>query len=82
MSRYFFDLRYGADKLVIDPEGDEIHDSDSVREHALGIARNMLKTPSHAVRDWMTCAFEVRDHEQQLVCIVPFADVVAAHSEF
>src|SRR4051812_13943392 len=76
MARYFFNLRYGSDKLAVDPEGDEIPNDALVREHALGIARKMLKTPLYAIRDWMTCTFEVMDQDQQLVCIVPFTDLV------
>ena len=82
MARYFFNLRYGRDKLAVDPEGDEISDGARVQEHALTIARKMLRTPSHAVRDWMTCAFEVMNDDQQLVCVVPFTAMVADDGPF
>lgn len=82
MARYFFNLRYERDRLAVDPEGEEIGDGASVREHALGVASDMLRTPSYAVRDWMTCAFEVRDDEQNLVCVVPFTETVAEQDVF
>ncbi len=82
MARYFFNLRYGPDKLAVDPEGDEISDVALVRGHALDVARKMLRTPSHAVRDWMACAFEVMNDDQQLVCFVPFTAMVADDGQF
>ena len=71
-------LRYGPGpgRLTTDPEGDELADATRLRPHALRIAREMMKTRAHAVRDWMTCSFEITDEAHRLVIIVPFSDTV------
>lgn len=76
MPRYFFNLRYGPDKLSVDPEGDELSDEPAAREHALFVAREMMKTASFAVRDWMACSLEVMDENERLVFRVPFTETV------
>jgi hypothetical protein len=77
MPRYFFNLRYGRDKLAVDPEGDELPDTDAARAHALEVARDLIaRTTSYSVRDWFTCTFEIVDETGQPVLTVPFSDTV------
>ena len=77
--RYYLNLRYGsaADKLAIDPEGDELAHADLVRDHVLWTARMVMKARTHRVRDWMDCSFEVLDAERNLVLTLPFSDTVS-----
>ncbi|MHB2210699.1 DUF6894 family protein [Methylobacterium sp. CM6257] len=77
MPRYFFNLRYGRDKLAIDPEGDELPDTEAARIHALAAARDLIThTRSYSVRDWFACAFEIADEAEHPVLTVPFSDTV------
>ncbi|MHC2109053.1 DUF6894 family protein [Methylobacterium sp. CM6246] len=78
MPRYFLNLRYGRDKLAIDPEGDELPNLDAARERALEAARDLIaRTRTSIVRDWFTCAFEIVDEAGHPVLTVPFSDTVA-----
>lgn len=77
MPRYFFNLRYGRDKLATDPEGDELSDVEAARARALEAARDLItRTTSYSVRDWFTCAFEIVDEAGQPVLTLPFSDSV------
>ena len=79
MPRFFFCLRYGPepDKLAVDFEGDDLPDVAAAREHALGLARDLVaRTRSYAVRDWFTCSFEITDDAGRSVLTVPFSDTV------
>jgi hypothetical protein len=83
MPRYFLNLRRGPGpaKLTIDPEGDEIADESLLRAHALRVAGQVIKTRSHAVRDWMDCSFEIMDEHDRLVLILPFTDLAPDDAE-
>ena len=83
MPRLFCHLRYGwpAGKLAIDPEGDEGADVSLLRDHAIQIAGSVVKTRSHAVRDWMECSFEITDENGCAVFTVPFSDSVPDQEE-
>ena len=76
--RYYLNLRYGpgADKLTIDPEGDELADENLVRDHALRAARQVMRTRLHRVRNWLDCSFEVLDANRSLVLTLPFSETV------
>ena len=79
MPRYFFNLRYGAgaDKLAVDPEGDDLHDVEAAHHHALQEARGLIAgPPSFVVRDWYACAFEIEDENSRRVRTVPFSELV------
>ncbi|MCJ2016890.1 hypothetical protein MKK84_05515 [Methylobacterium sp. E-065] len=77
MPRYFLNLRYGRDKLAIDPEGEELPDLDAARSRALEAARDLIaRTRSYSVRDWFTCTFEIVDTAGHSVLTVPFSDTV------
>ena len=78
MPRYYLNLRRGPgrDKLTPDPEGDELADERLVHPHVLGVIREVIKTPCHAVREWMVCSFEITDEAQHLVTTVPFSAIV------
>jgi hypothetical protein len=78
MPRYFFNLRYGRDKLAVDPEGDALADVAEARSHALVAARDLIaRTRSDMVRDWFACAFEIVDIAGDPVLTVPFAETVS-----
>ena len=84
MPRYFFNLRYGQgpDKLVVDPEGDELVDDEAAHQHALQEARGLIAGPrSFAVRDWFACSFEIEDENARHVLRVPFSDLVPEEKE-
>jgi len=79
MPRYFFNLRYGPrpDKLAVDPEGDDLPGVGEAHQHALQSIRGLIAgPPSHAVRDWFVCAFEITDEADQPVMTVPFTEIV------
>lgn len=79
MPRYFFNMRYGPGlgKRTVDPEGDELADDETARQHALQIVRDLVAgPPSFAVRDWFGCSFEVEDQNSRHVLTVPFSDIV------
>jgi hypothetical protein len=80
MPRYFFSLRHrsGPAGLAVDEEGDDLASLAAAREHALLIARDMIRrTRTDIVRDWMVCSFEITDENGQLVMTVPFSDTVS-----
>ena len=79
MPRYFFNLRYGsgADKVALDPEGDDLVDAPAAHRHALQEARGLIAgPPSLVVRDWFACAFEIEDENARRVRTVPFSELV------
>ncbi len=77
MPRYFFHLRYGPDKLALDPEGEILPDGEAARAHALAAARDLIAhTRTDSVRDWFVCAFEIVDEANAPVLTVPFAATV------
>ncbi|KAA0121631.1 hypothetical protein CIW48_22820 [Methylobacterium sp. P1-11] len=77
MPLYFLNLRYGRDKVAVDPEGDELPDLDAARAHALEAARDLIaRTRSYSVRDWFTCTFEIVNEGGRLLLAVPFSDTV------
>lgn len=78
MPRSFLNLRRGPGPagLAVDPEGNEIADEAQLRSHLLQVVRKVRRTRSHAVRDWMTCSFEVTDEQGRRVLTVPLSDAV------
>jgi hypothetical protein len=80
MPRYFFSLRHrsGPAGLAVDEEGDDLADLAAAREHALFVARDMIRrTRTDIVRDWMACSFEITEEDGQRVMTVPFSDTVS-----
>ena len=79
MLRYFFNVRHrpGPAGLAEDPEGDELADVNTAREHALSVARKMIaRERLTLIRDWMVCSFEIMDEKGRHVLTVPFSDTV------
>jgi len=79
MPHYFFNLRYGpgSDRLAVDPEGDELASVEEAHQHALQSVRGLIAgPPSHAVRDWFVCTFEITDEAGRHVMTVPFTEIV------
>ena len=84
MPRYFFNLRYGtgANKLAVDPEGDELPDVEAAHQYALQEARGLIAgPPSLVIRDWFACSFEIEDEDAQRVLTVPFSELVPEDDE-
>ena len=79
MARYFFNIRHkpGPDGVADDIDGDEIADIAQVREHALGVARDLIaRTRLDSIANWFDCAFEITDEQGHPVMTVPFTDIV------
>lgn len=80
MTRYFFNLRYGseAERMAVDPEGEELVNGQTVRKYTLQIIRDLIARPSSfAVRDWLNCSFEIENEKGELILTVPFRDILA-----
>jgi hypothetical protein len=79
MPRYFLHLRYPAseDGFARDDEGDEVPDPDTLRQHVVATARDLIKGARlKAIPDWRQCTFEVTDEAGTVVLRLPFSDAV------
>ena len=84
MARYFFNVRHksGPEGVADDPDGDEITDAGSVREHALTVVRDLIaRTRLDGIANWFDCAFEITDERGHAVMTVPFKDTVPEEDE-
>jgi hypothetical protein len=76
MPRYFLHLRYGADLLAVDEEGDELHKLQDLRPHVEQTARDLMRTARlAAIPNWQGCVFEVTDDVGDSILILPFREV-------
>lgn len=74
--RYFMNMRHRR-RYVPDEEGDELKGGQTVRDHAVEVARDMIRhTRLATVRDWLDWQFEVTDNTGQLVLVLPFEEAV------
>ena len=73
MPRYFFNTRIG-DQLIVDHEGEELHDPDRAWEVAHTMIRELLKT--EGVQSLLRAVLEVTDGEGETVLEFPFAEAV------
>jgi Cu2+-containing amine oxidase len=78
-ARYLFNIhhRLARSSLTVNPEGNDLPDTNAAREHVQCHARDMIaRTNTDIVRDWMVCSFEVTDEAGQPVLTVPFSDMI------
>ena len=60
-------------RYVPDEEGDELRPGQTLRNHALEAARDMIRnTRMVTVRDWLDWTLEVTDDTGELVLVLPF----------
>ena len=72
--RFFMNMR-DRGRYVPDEEGDELKDGQSLREHALDTARDLiLHTRMDGVRNWLDWRFEVTDESGNMVLVLPFEE--------
>jgi hypothetical protein len=76
--RYFFHIRC-HDAVVADPEGSELDGIETVRREAEEAAREMIADQIRAGRLLhIDTTFEVRDENDNVVLMMPFASVLLA----
>ena len=71
MPLYYFVLKTRR-KVVPDRDGVELSDEAAAREHAIGIAREIMRNRELNTRSWR---IEVRDEDLQLLSGVLFAEI-------
>jgi hypothetical protein len=76
MPRYHLSIRHRG-RLYHDDEGEEIAGEREVRDQALATVRDIMRTASLAVTNWMDCTLEVTDETGHIVLLLPFSDTVA-----
>jgi hypothetical protein len=75
MPVYHLSIRQGP-RLYHDDEGEEIAGEMEMREQALETVRDLTRTASLAVPDWLDCILEVTNESGDLVLRLPFAEAV------
>jgi len=75
MPRYHLSIRH-RERLYHDDEGEEIAGEMEMREQARLTARDLTRTASLAVPDWLVCSLEVTDETGQLVLRLPFSEAL------
>lgn len=71
MARYFFNIR-DHDKLIRDPEGQELADDAAIRPEALASARELLAEAILLGESMEHRVFEVTDADGRKVATIPF----------
>ncbi len=75
MARRFFMNMRSRNRYVPDEEGDELKDGQTLREHAVETARDLIRrTRLATVRDWLDWTFEITDDTGELVLVLPFEE--------
>jgi hypothetical protein len=60
------------DRLIVDPEGDDLASADAVQGHALETARDLIaRARMDSIRNWFECSFEVTNEAGQVVLVLP-----------
>jgi hypothetical protein len=77
MPRYYLSVRY-RDHLFQDEEGEDIPSAIEMKVRALETARDLIRTPSLAIPDWLDCTLEVTDETGTMVLSIPFPDALDA----
>jgi len=73
MPRYFFNTRIG-DELIVDHEGEELHDPDRAWQVARAMIRELLKT--EGAQTLLRAVLEVTDADGRIVLEFPFAEAL------
>ena len=73
MPRYFFNTRIG-NKLIADPEGEELRDPDHAWEVARAMIGELLK--SEGADGLLRAILEVTDHQGEIVLEFPFTEAL------
>src|SRR3954470_22695427 len=72
--RFYLNLR-SRDRLIVDPEGDDLASADAVQGHALEIARDLIaRARMDGIRNWFDCSFEVTNEAGQVVLVLPCSE--------
>jgi uncharacterized protein DUF6894 len=74
MPRYFFNTRIG-DKLVADPEGEELRDPDHAWQVARAMIRELLQEQNEQP-GLLTAHLEVTDEAGEVVLEFPFSEAI------
>jgi hypothetical protein len=77
MPRYYLSVRY-RDHLFQDEEGEDIPSAIEMKVRALETARDLIRTPSLAIPDWLDCTLEVTDETGTAVLSLPFPEALEA----
>ena len=77
MPRYHLSIRH-RERLYHDEEGEDIPGEMEMREQAHLTVRDLTRTASLAIPDWLVCSLEVTDARGQLILRLPFSDAVEA----
>jgi len=65
------------DRLIVDPEGDDLASADAVQGHALEIARDLIpRARMNCIRSWFECSFEVTNEAGQVVLVLPCSETL------
>jgi len=73
--RYYLSVRYNG-RLYRDEEGEEAPSDLEIAIRARETARDLVKTPSYAIPDWLDCTLEVTDDAGRVVLSLPFAEAL------
>jgi hypothetical protein len=74
MPRYFFNTRIGKE-LILDPEGEDLHDADHAWSVARTMIREILKT-SDQQSMILNAVLEVTDDQSEIVLEFPFSEAL------
>jgi hypothetical protein len=75
MTRFFFDFRKGAEQ-VADTEGTELADVEEAYLEAFKAAQEMWSDLLRQRFDPRRCYFDVRNHDGEMMFVLPFQEVV------
>ena len=74
MPRYFFNTRIG-DELIVDPDGEELRDSDRAWEVARAMVLELLRSEG-TTRTLLGAVIEVMDDDGEIVLEFPFTEAI------
>jgi len=77
MPRYHLSVRHNG-RLYRDEEGEEAPTDLEIAIRARETARDLIRTPSYAIPDWLDCTLEVTDESGTMVLSLPFPEALDA----